>query len=270
MLEFQESLGGGEVVESQPYPEEVPGILIHQQQEAWEVESSKKKKYKFRPHPAVAVRKSARISPSDPVGRGDFSSIPGNNHPTPYGFAVLNTCEEDDLTNITLNCEIILGENKTEIDATISAMQLEELSRAALAEASYNFNLEKGVSTEHCLEGENLSLEVVDNSQRIIQIRDKCETDKLKCAVQTSLETKQGGKQTVLPNGGNLQEGRACSKEGEQLDEGKELTCQIISEVASTSSQQEVGQKGGVKSNRTENKDRGTRLSRELKRISIQ
>jgi len=44
MLEFQESLGGGEVVESQPYPEEVPGILIHQQQEAWEVESSKKKK----------------------------------------------------------------------------------------------------------------------------------------------------------------------------------------------------------------------------------
>ena len=34
MLEFQESLGGGEVVESQPYPEEVPGILIHQQQEA--------------------------------------------------------------------------------------------------------------------------------------------------------------------------------------------------------------------------------------------
>ena len=45
-------------------------------------------------------------------------------------------------------------------------MQLEELTRAAVAKASYKFHMEQKLQENHSLEGENLSLEVTSNDQR--------------------------------------------------------------------------------------------------------
>ena len=45
-------------------------------------------------------------------------------------------------------------------------MKLEEVARAAVAEAAYNFHMEQKLKECHSLEGENLSLEVTSNEQR--------------------------------------------------------------------------------------------------------
>ena len=140
--------------------------LKQDNQEGWEVYSAKKSKCKTRKLPAVATRKSARV-PSTCSGGGGFTAISGNTQSTSRGFTILNSSEEEDLVNIALSCDITLGENKTETDVTINAMQLEEISRASLAEAAYNFNLAKRLKEDHSLEGENLSLEIVNNSQRL-------------------------------------------------------------------------------------------------------
>jgi hypothetical protein len=47
----------------------------------------------------------------------------------------------------------------------ISAIKLEEMARATLAEAKYN-HVQESILKEKHLEGENLSLEVTDNQQR--------------------------------------------------------------------------------------------------------
>jgi hypothetical protein len=45
-------------------------------------------------------------------------------------------------------------------------MKLEEITRAALAEANYKMIQEKKLAESHVTEGENLELTVVDNKQR--------------------------------------------------------------------------------------------------------
>ena len=46
----------------------------------------------------------------------------------------------------------------------IAAMKLEELARAKLAEANYNFHMNQNLNDSHVLEGENLTLQTISNS----------------------------------------------------------------------------------------------------------
>ena len=48
---------------------------------------------------------------------------------------------------------ICLGNNAEEVLETISAMKLEELARANLAEANYKCHLEKKLQDQHVLQG---------------------------------------------------------------------------------------------------------------------
>lgn len=56
-------------------------------------------------------------------------------------------------------------------------MKLEELSRAALAEANYKKRVEDILVEQHVLEGENLGLQVIDNSDREFQSQKMSENE---------------------------------------------------------------------------------------------
>jgi len=70
------------------------------------------------------------------------------------------------LEDIALKCEVRLGKSPRETHESISAMKLEEQARARLAEENYSCHLEQKLSDSHVLEGENLTLQSIDNSQR--------------------------------------------------------------------------------------------------------
>jgi len=242
--------------------------LKQDNQEGWEVYSAKKSKCKTRKLPAVATRKSARV-PSTCSGGGGFTAISGNTQSTSRGFTILNSSEEEDLVNIALSCDITLGENKTETDVTINAMQLEEISRASLAEAAYNFNLTKRLKEDHSLEGENLSLEIVNNSQRLKENGILYGGDEFNGETQSSLKGPQAENLGLNQLGGVLLK-QQTDLEQSELDPGGEDMQKKISDLTATNTQLEAGQKRGAKSCRIGNKERGSKLSRELKRISIQ
>lgn len=119
--------------------------------------------------PSLAARKSARTSRG-----GDYtnkrmsqgSQDTGMSQPTINSFTVLNSCDDNGLENIALNCDIMLGENAEEAREIISAMKLEELARANIAEANYRSHTQSILNMTHVLEGENLDLGKIDNAQR--------------------------------------------------------------------------------------------------------
>ncbi|CAN6353196.1 unnamed protein product [Urochloa humidicola] len=104
-----------------------------------------------------------RCTPSS--AKGD-QTMTGMIDPMHNPFTVLYTFEEEELEELAFNCGVQLGDNTTEIAETINAMKLEELARAALAEANYNQHREKVLADQHVLEGENLELGSLDNSKR--------------------------------------------------------------------------------------------------------
>ena len=61
---------------------------------------------------------------------------------------------------------MILGRGDSEISSTLNAMRLEEQARAALAEANYRVHQGEKLECLHSLEGENLDLGCISNSQR--------------------------------------------------------------------------------------------------------
>jgi hypothetical protein len=81
-------------------------------------------------------------------------------------FAVLNSIDDNHLNAFALDCDILLGENNNENASTLDAMKLEELARAAIAEANYNSHLEEKLAQSHSLDGENVELGCVSNSHR--------------------------------------------------------------------------------------------------------
>lgn len=132
--------------------------------EEWEQVTATRQKpsAKRRLYPAMAARKSSRINKKTDQRGGN----PGIFSATVNSFTILNSCENDDLAEIVSKCDIVLGNSRGEINETIDAMKLEELTRATLAEANYRVILEKKLAESHALEGENLELQTVDNSQR--------------------------------------------------------------------------------------------------------
>ena len=52
------------------------------------------------------------------------------------------------------------------IRSTLSAIQLEEMARAAIAEANYKSSLDAKMGSSHVLEGGNLDLSYISNSHR--------------------------------------------------------------------------------------------------------
>ena len=76
--------------------------------------------------------------------------------PSSNSFVVLNSVDDSNLNTIALDCDVILGGNVEEQTFTLDAMKLEELSRAALAEANYKTHLEERLLQTHLLEGETL------------------------------------------------------------------------------------------------------------------
>jgi len=52
------------------------------------------------------------------------------------------------------------------ISSTLSAIQLEEMARAAIAEANYKSSLDAKMGSSHVLEGGNLDLSYISNSHR--------------------------------------------------------------------------------------------------------
>ncbi|CAN6166580.1 unnamed protein product [Urochloa humidicola] len=134
-------------------------------QETWEVAGlSNQKTTKRKFYPIVATRKSMRSSPS--TSRLSFTGIQGTYEYPTNPFTILNDCDKDVLENIASDCDIILGGNEREISETLDAMKLEEVTRAALAEAHHRQNMEERLESFHALEDECLDLQPVDNSNR--------------------------------------------------------------------------------------------------------
>lgn len=124
---------GGETVQGsiQKLPKSKPaGGVVEQNTGAGEGERRFKQKY----HPTVASRRSAR------GGSATSTTFPGminaNNNP----FLVLDNYGGDDLEDLALDCDINLGKNHVEFKETLEAMKLEEIARAAVAEAIYKKN----------------------------------------------------------------------------------------------------------------------------------
>ena len=96
-------------------------------------------------------------------GGGASSSFTGTSS---NAFAILNYVDEETWENIATNCDIILGGNIEVISSTLSAIQLEEMARAAIAEANYKSSLDAKMGSSHVLEGANLDLSYISNSHR--------------------------------------------------------------------------------------------------------
>jgi hypothetical protein len=162
----QESMGEGEVDQGQDGGEQ-PRNMVTALDEADEMEGSEaemvgedvgmKAQRKF--FPVVAARKSSR-------GRKAMQRSGGMHKIPPNSFAILNSYEDDDLESIAKSCDIILGGCEEEIAENINAIKLEEIAKAAVAEANYKHRQELVPEEKHSLEGENLNLEKVDNQQR--------------------------------------------------------------------------------------------------------
>lgn len=178
-LSSQGSGGDGEVMENggiqlayHASSVEDQVVIANKNQEVWEVVSTAKKtqvKRKFQP--AVAARQSSRNQKSFTTSTlGGVSAIPGTSSTPSNSFEILNSCDNADLENIAMQCDLILGGGDTsETHEVLSAMKLEEKTRAALAEANYRQHLEVKLNETHALEGENLELEVIDNTERATQ-----------------------------------------------------------------------------------------------------
>jgi hypothetical protein len=126
--EREDTREGGETAQGafQTIPKSKPAREVSEQN-IGAAEGEKRFKQKY--HPTVASRRSARGGPAT------STTFPGminaNNNP----FLVLDTFGDDDLVNLALDCDINLGENHVEVKETIEAMKLEEIARAAVAEA---------------------------------------------------------------------------------------------------------------------------------------
>jgi len=133
-------------------------------------------------------------------------------------------------------------------------MQLEEIARAAVAEALYKTQMGKKLQEQHSLEGENLSLEVTSNDQRK-HLNEK--------GSQTHEGDSEPNTAPNLNNGGDdpLRQGTA-----KVLGEGPMQTdSEAQGEILSTL---EERQTRGDMPKKPQSKPKGNRLSRELKRIS--
>ena len=86
-------------------------------------------------------------------------------------FTILNSCDDDNLETIALKCDVRLGRSQSEIQNNITAMKMEEVTRAKLAEANYTFHRDHNLAASHVLEGENLSLKTTDNLERGVPIQ---------------------------------------------------------------------------------------------------
>ncbi|CAL5084352.1 unnamed protein product [Urochloa decumbens] len=140
----------------------------------WQRPQSASKRARTRKHnPVIADRRSERIYQQELGGGTTQAGLSGTSSTNPNPFAVLNSLDDDFLENLALDCDIILGGEGEGIRQTLDAMRLEELARAALAEANYNdHNLER-LSLSHVLEGENLDLSYVSNSHRGFSMKKK-------------------------------------------------------------------------------------------------
>ncbi|CAO2177896.1 unnamed protein product [Urochloa humidicola] len=178
-------------------------------------------KHKRKFYPTVAARKSARGSQASPMKSKGNTDMPNP-------FSVLNSCSNEILEEIALNCDVVLGTNKEEITEALSAMRLEEQARAALAEANYKRHLADKLADLHVLEGENMELQVVTNRDRGVEGSSAKDNDN---------------------NGG-------CSRNDEEASTSQDKV------------EEQQKKKGGKRSGKGE--ERGSKLSRELRRISYQ
>jgi hypothetical protein len=118
-------------------------------------------KRKFQP--VVAARKSSRNYKPLQENEGMYTT-------TVNKFAILNSCEDDMLETIANDCDVCLGSNKIEVRETVSAIKLEELARAAIAEVSYKHKAQEKLADMHSLEGENLDLGIITNRDRGVSV----------------------------------------------------------------------------------------------------
>ncbi|CAN6339652.1 unnamed protein product [Urochloa humidicola] len=203
-------------------------VQTEEEQEMWDKHvgfKGRKTKRKF--YPTVAARKSSR-GKSTPTRMAITTESQGMLDTPSNSFSVLNSCSDDLLEEIAVNCDVILGTNREEVLETLSAMKLEEQARAALAEANYNRHLEEKLTDQHVLEGECTDLQVIDNTHRGVE----GETDK-----------------------DNDSRGAVMREDSEAS------TSQAEGDIV-------TNKKGGKKSSK--GKEKGSRLSRELRRISYQ
>ena len=142
-------------------------LMINESQEEWEVVKSLTDKHKRR-EPIRAARKNSRMAHKTAIPLHQLSStdMPGTSTTVNNSFAILNSMEDDELEEIAMNCDVTLGNSEDEIAETISAMQAEEMLRGVVAETNYKLHLESKLKEQHVLEGENLILEGVTNSNR--------------------------------------------------------------------------------------------------------
>lgn len=146
---------------------------MEENKEAWKQAPSRQKHSKKNGfYPAVTSRQSTRSTTG-----GEYASRKNSGERQSSGmfqatinsFTILNSCENDELEDIATLCDIKLGESSEEAGEIINAMKLEELARAAIAEAKHRDQTEKILVGAHALDGENLELQKTDNSHRGFQ-----------------------------------------------------------------------------------------------------
>jgi hypothetical protein len=192
----QEYMGLGEVVadvrEGEQNKEQALISLEQKQmeseQEDWEMANRSQRKRRFAS--IVAARKSSRHQPTpQEPGTSQNNTNPFDILHSEYEIlggsqderegeiwgetdnlytdgTVINSCDSDMLINLAEQCGIVMGGNAVEKAENITAMKLEELARAALANANYKLHNNRKIEGQHLLEGENVQLTKVDNSHR--------------------------------------------------------------------------------------------------------
>jgi hypothetical protein len=119
----------------------------------------KKLPAKRRFQPIIAARKSLRNYKPLQENEGMYATSVNK-------FAILNSCEDEMLESISSDCDVCLGSNKVEVREAISAIKLEELASAEIAEVSYKHKAQENLVDVHLLEGENLDLGIITNRDR--------------------------------------------------------------------------------------------------------
>lgn len=145
---------------------------MDEEETGWQIHESRKKKKRSRKQIAVASRTSSRV-PRDGVPIAEKAAqrakarnvISGNSSSTPNPFTVLNNATSSELCSIMHDLDLD-GEN---LEEQVSVFKVEELARAAIAEANYKQYLERLKDKDKPIEEDfvdDLVMGTITNSQR--------------------------------------------------------------------------------------------------------
>lgn len=100
---------------------DLEGLDIDEDKEEWELtQNSKPKSCRRKFYPVVAARKSTKTVPCrKSTNQANQIDAPDMSNSTSNSFTILNSCGDDTLEDIAINCDVSLGRNRGEIQDTV-------------------------------------------------------------------------------------------------------------------------------------------------------